>query len=173
MTSANHIWIAENCLATMHQLAGEKYPLETGGMLIGYVASTGEPVVTSIIGPGPNAKHRRFKFTPDGLYQQSMLEARFKATDGGETYLGDWHTHPQGTSTLSYLDKCTLARIAKEPRSQISQPIMIVLGDGKDEWQLDAVRFHSTEKKLLFKIHHTISLVPVLYSNSQETKECI
>lgn len=168
MASLDYIWIAESCLATMHQLAEEKFPLETGGMLIGYIASTSEPVVTSIIGPGSNAKHRCFKFVPDGIYQQSMLEAHFKAADGRETYLGDWHTHPKGTPALSYLDKCTLARIAKEPQSQISQPIMIILGDGKDEWHLNAVRFHSTEKKLMFKIHRTTSLVPIIYSNTQE-----
>lgn len=168
MTSPSHIWIAESCLATMSQLAGEKFPLETGGMLIGYIASTGEPVVTSIIGPGPNAKHRRFKFTPDGPYQQSMLEAHFRETDGHETYIGDWHTHPRGAPTLSYLDKCTLARIAKEPRSQTSQPVMMILGGGEAEWNLNAVRFLSTERKLLLKIHHTANLAPKSYSDTYE-----
>lgn len=168
MTSADHIWIAESCLAMMHQLAGEKFPLETGGMLIGYIASTGEPVVTSVIGPGPNAKHRRFKFTPDGPYQQVMLEAHYHATEGRETYLGDWHTHPKVEPIPSYLDKCTLARIAKEPRSQISRPVMIILGGCEAEWHLSTVRFLSTERKLLFKIHHTTSLAPITYSNTQK-----
>lgn len=168
MTNVAHIWIAESCLVIMHQLAGEKFPLETGGMLIGYIASTGEPVVTSIIGPGPNAKHRRFKFTPDGLYHQAMLEAHFHETEGRETYLGDWHTHPKVAPIPSYLDKCTLARIAKEPRSQISRPVMIILGGCETEWSLNAFRFLSTERKLLFKIHHTTSLAPITYSNTQE-----
>ncbi len=153
----------------MHQLAEDMFPLETGGMLIGYIASTGEPVVTSIIGPGPKAKHRRFKFTPDGPYQQAMLETHFSATEERETYLGDWHTHPKGAPTLSYLDKCTLARIAKEPRSQISQPVMIILGGSEGEWCLNAVRFHSSEWKLLFNIHHTTSLEPLTYSDARKS----
>lgn len=151
----------------MHQLAEEKSPLETGGMLIGYIALTGEPVVTSIIGPGPKAKHRRFKFTPDGSYQQTILEAHFKETDGRETYLGDWHTHPRGAPTLSYLDKCTLARIAREPRSQIPQPVMIILGGNEGEWCLNAVRFLESEWKLVFNIHHTSGLAPITYSDTR------
>lgn len=166
MTRAELIWISESCLATMHQLAGDMFPLETGGMLIGYVASTGEPVVTSVVGPGPKAKHRRFKFTPDGPYQQAMLETHFRATDGRETYLGDWHTHPNGAPTLSYLDKCTLARIAKEPRSQITQPVMMILGGSDGERRLNAVRFLSSEWKLFFNIHHTASLAPITYSDT-------
>lgn len=167
MANVDHIWIAESCLAMMHQLAEEKFPLETGGMLIGYIASTGEPVVTSIIGPGPSAKHRRFKFTPDEIYQQAMLETHFYETEGRETYVGDWHTHPKVAPIPSYLDKCTLARIAREPRSQILLPVMIILGGCEAEWSLNAVRFLSTERKLLFKIHHITSLAPITYSNTQ------
>lgn len=40
-------------------------PWETGGMLMGYVADNGDYVVTQLIGPGPNAKHSRYRFLPD------------------------------------------------------------------------------------------------------------
>ncbi|HEY0665266.1 MAG TPA: Mov34/MPN/PAD-1 family protein, partial [Gallionella sp.] len=102
-----------------------------------------------------------------GPYQQAMLEAHFHSTEGRETYLGDWHTHPKGAPVPSYTDKCTLARIAEEPRSQISRPIMIILGGSKAEWRLNAIRFLSTETKLMFKIPHITSLKPITYSNTQ------
>lgn len=81
------LWVSENAYAEMLKLAQHHYPLETGGMLMGYEAEDSTVVVTKIIGPGPNAKHGRFRFIPDGVYQQSELENHFWATDGRETYL--------------------------------------------------------------------------------------
>ena len=162
-TNLVEIWIAKDALSTMRQLADDKFPLETGGMLVGYLSEANVPVVTSVIGPGPNARHGRYKFTPDGKYQQEILESIFQQTGYRETYLGDWHTHPRGSAALSYLDKCTLASIAHEPQSQISHPIMAVLGDGKTDWVLSAVRFDSTKKRLFFNKHNVVNLMPIYY----------
>ncbi|MDO8932347.1 MAG: Mov34/MPN/PAD-1 family protein [Rhodocyclaceae bacterium] len=141
MTSADPtFWIAESAYSEMLQLAKEHCPNETGGMLLGYLANTGSAVVTKIVGPGPNAIHGRFRFTPDGTYQQNKLEERFWATDGRETYLGDWHTHPKSDSTPSSLDKRTLARIALEPLSGTKHPLMAILAGGNGSWSLGAVR---------------------------------
>lgn len=134
----------------MQELALHHYPLETGGMLLGYEADNENTVVTTIVGPGPNAKHGRFFFTPDSAYQQSRLEEHYWATDGRETYLGDWHTHPKSDSTPSILDKRTLARIANEPRSGIAQPAMAILAGGTGSWSLGAVRYLSASRHFLW-----------------------
>src|SRR5690349_6487145 len=109
------LWVQGHAFAEMVQLAESAYPLETGGMLIGYEADDGQLVVKAIIGPGPHAIHRRSKFFPDAEFQQSQLEMHFAATRGRETYLGDWHTHPAGGTSLSLTDKRTLKRIAYTP----------------------------------------------------------
>src|SRR5665811_476091 len=59
---APRIWISEFALERMRQLAQSHFPLETGGMLIGYVGDNSEPVVNNVIGPGPKARHGRFRF---------------------------------------------------------------------------------------------------------------
>lgn len=160
---SSKLWISNDALKTMQILAQSKYPLETGGMLLGYVACNGESVVAEIIGPGPKAKHGRYRFTPDGEYQQSILERHFRETNGSETYLGDWHTHPGGKAIPSYLDKKTLGRIALEPSSGILHPVMAILGGGNKSWTLGAVRFNAIERRLMFNNYQVEMLTPVYF----------
>lgn len=142
----------------MFEFADQHYPFETGGMLLGYEAGNGAAVVTHLIGPGPTAKHSRFRFSPDSEYQQAELEAHFRATKGKETYLGDWHTHPHSNSNLSRVDKKTLARIAKTPTSGTRTPLMAILGGGTGTWVLGAVRFIGTKRGLFFDNYNLASL---------------
>jgi integrative and conjugative element protein (TIGR02256 family) len=141
--TADVLWIADAVLVEMHALATQHSPLETGGVLVGYVADSQATVVTAMIGPGPKAKHRRLRFRPDYDYQQAQLERHFAQTGGRESYLGDWHTHPEGPCALSWLDKRVLARIASTPTSGIAQPIMIVLASTGAQWRSCAVRLRS------------------------------
>lgn len=170
MNEAQRVWIANEVLVEMHQLARLTFPLETGGMLLGYVADNNEPVITKIIGPGPNAKHGRFKFVPDGAFQQKLLEEYFKKTNGGETYLGDWHTHPKGSAIPSYTDKKTLANIALLASSGISNPIMAILGSGEGSWSLEVIRFLSEDRKFLFRRYLITNLIPMSFD--KYTKGC-
>lgn len=159
---APRIWISEFALERMRQLAQSHFPLETGGMLIGYVGDNSEPVVNNVIGPGPKARHGRFRFVPDGEYQQEALEKIFLKTEGRETYLGDWHTHPKGGNCPSYIDKITLAKIAHEPASRTAHPIMAILGDGNPIWKLGVVRFLSS-RGFIIKNYKVTKLSPKLF----------
>jgi integrative and conjugative element protein (TIGR02256 family) len=156
------LWIEKAAYSIMQKLADSHFPLETGGMLLGYLGGNGEAVVTNIIGPGPNAVHGRFRFVPDGEYQQAALEKAFWGSEGQETYLGDWHTHPKGNPVPSYFDKRTLAKIAKEPASGIAKPIMAILGYGNPVWNLGVIRFSSTSGFIL-KTHNVTSPLTVIF----------
>lgn len=157
------IWIANVTLKEMEQMADIHFPLETGGMLLGYWGDNGEGVITRIIGPGPAAKHGRLRFVPDGEYQQALLSQVFKETDGKTTYLGDWHTHPNGRNQLSYLDRRTLAKIAYEPASGTANPLMAILGEGNPKWKLCVVRFHS-QCGFILKKYNVTQLLPSVFS---------
>lgn len=158
------LWLDTNALAAMTELANQFSPYETGGMLLGYKAGEGEAVVTGIIGPGPGAKHGRFRFSPDSEYQQAALNERFWVSNGQETYLGDWHTHPHGVASLSWLDKRTLARIACTPSSQIEHPAMLVLAGFEDDWSVGAFRFESTKRRFLIREFSISSMTVTTFS---------
>lgn len=156
-------WIAHQAFQKMEYLANTRCPNETGGMLLGYVATSGEVVVTAIIGPGPAGKHHRYAFEPDGEHQQAEFEAHYWATEGRESYLGDWHTHPYGKPNLSRLDKRTLANIANTPSSGIKHPVMAILGGSPDNWTLGTVRFLSMTRRLFFKEYFLETLIPIIF----------
>lgn len=165
MPNGDRLWLAESVLAALREIADRHYPFETGGMLLGYEAKNGEAVVNAVIGPGPKAKHNRFRFVPDAKYQQAELEKHFYKTDGRETYLGDWHTHPLGNCRLSVVDKWTLARIARTPSSGTQHPVMAILCGSNADWKIGAVRFLSVKRCLLLREYHLAQLNPAVFTN--------
>jgi len=143
MNDSPVLWLPEDGQQKMIGFASAEHPLETGGVMLGY-ANPPHVVVTEIIGPGPSAKHYRYRFIPDAAYQQAAIEAHFERTEGGETYLGDWHTHPNGIARMSWLDKLTLARIAQRTEGLAVLPSMAILAGGAGRWELAA--FHHVKK---------------------------
>lgn len=165
MSESTRLWLADSALSAMHKIADQHYPYETGGMLFGYVAKNSDVVVTAVIGPGPKAKHGRFRFVPDAEFQQTELETHFYKTDARETYLGDWHTHPRGSCQLSMVDKRTLTRIAQTPSSGAQYPVMAILCDGNLDWKIGAVRFFGAARRLFLREYSLIQLEPVTFTS--------
>lgn len=110
------------------------YPLETGGVLVGYVAASGEPVAHAVIGAGPKARHAPARFEPDHLWQCEQLDALFTGSSGQWVYLGDWHTHPDGQPKMSRLDRRTLRRIATHSEAGITRPLMLIVAGSSGAW---------------------------------------
>lgn len=168
MPNSARLWLADSALSAMHRIADQYYPYETGGMLLGYVAKDSDVIVTAIIGPGPKAKHGRFRFVPDAEYQQTELETHFYKTDSRETYLGDWHTHPRGSCQLSMVDKRTLTRIARTTSSGTQHPIMAILCGDNADWKIGAVKFLSATRRFFLYEHHLTKLEPVTFKSTSE-----
>jgi integrative and conjugative element protein (TIGR02256 family) len=117
------------------------FPVETGGVLMGYwVKEFEEIVITHAIGPGPTAIHLPTGFIPDSEYQEDEIACHYAESERLSTYLGDWHTHPLETAHLSRKDRRTLRRIAKYTDARASVPLMVVLGGG-DPWCMKIWRF--------------------------------
>ena len=126
-------WISSIILKKMRALCAAKYPLETGGLLFGYWADNGEPVIEVMVGPGPKAQHNRFTFEPDYDFHDLEVDKIYADKENRNYYLGDWHCHPYpGEVALSVTDIETLVKIGGEvsPRS----PLTLIIG-GK-EWEI-------------------------------------
>lgn len=127
------VWIASAAAAALDAQASAAYPLETGGMLVGY-RNGSSYVVMRVIGPGAQALHSRTRFEPDHDWQSAQLDIHYSQSRGGHRYLGDWHTHPDGVGDLSWLDRRTLARIAAGERTGEEKPLMVVGGGTPGKW---------------------------------------
>lgn len=122
------MWLKESAYNAILVEAIKQMPFETGGVLIGYWGNAQEVVITSIIGPGPKAAHKRHSFQPDQNFHLKGIAKAYLKSGRTETYLGDWHTHPLYGAYLSNTDKSTLFKIADFEQARLSKPIMMVLG---------------------------------------------
>ena len=95
--------------ATIH-----KHPVETGGILIGYVLDSGARIVVENIPPGPQSTHQwgYFEYDVDFVNYLSNVVARQYV--GNLQVLGLWHRHPGSMDTFSSTDDGTNRMFASE-----------------------------------------------------------
>jgi integrative and conjugative element protein (TIGR02256 family) len=122
--------------------ASLRFPLETGGILLG-VATSNDVWVEAMIGPGLASEHWPTRFVPDAGYQQGELARMYEESGRCLQYLGDWHTHPNGSPALSWTDRRTLRRIALDPDARQTRPLMMILGYG-GPWKPAVSRYVGT-----------------------------
>jgi len=131
--------LSKACQKQMVDEARLKFPLETGGVLLGSLSLDGErAVVSHIIGPGPKAVHSASLFVPDHDYHDHEVISIYRSSAGAARYVGDWHTHPTSTAYLSSLDRQTLEFIARSPEAQLPKPFMLVWGGRGAKWRAGA-----------------------------------
>ena len=119
--------LAPTALAAILGEGWARWPNETGGVLLGRRLNGAEHsvVVHQAIGPGPSARNDRGGFEPDTEWQAAQVATAWAANMTLE-YLGDWHTHPGGTTGFSELDRATARTIATAPEARQPRPVMLV-----------------------------------------------
>lgn len=132
-----NLWLDQRVADDIVARSEASFPLETGGLLVGYMTELG-PVVTTIVGAGPGATATPTSFLPDAQAQQFELNDIYSRTQGQDTYLGDWHSHPGGLPFMSRRDRRTLASIAHHPRARLSRPTMLIAAGGHGCWEFGA-----------------------------------
>jgi integrative and conjugative element protein (TIGR02256 family) len=131
------LWLSEAHAAAIRAEAECRYPLETGGILVGYRGGDSGNVITDVIGPGLNAKHGRTWFLPDHRFHDKEVARLYEQSGRHHVYLGDWHSHPNGPISLSWKDTRTLRRIATDRHARLREPVMlIVAGSLNQGWAL-------------------------------------
>lgn len=100
--------------------------LETGGVLIGYWNES-QAVVTTVVGPGPNAIHGKRRFVPDQDFHEKAVAEIYLQSGRVVTYLGDWHSHLAGEGLPSLRDVATMVRIARSPKARANTPLMVII----------------------------------------------
>lgn len=144
----------------------EYFPLETGGILLGYrrlIINVDHWVITAVTGPGPNAKHHRFRFIPDDDYHRKKAVNHFESQGGSEYYLGDWHTHPDGSPDSSWTDRKTLYKNARRAKHTNYRSLMLIIG-GDIDFPLYAVHIGDKTSVLRRYVKRPDSIIPIFCS---------
>jgi integrative and conjugative element protein (TIGR02256 family) len=132
VTSPPRLWLPRHVGDDIRQQARQLAPRETGGILLGYVAPASsaaafDVVVVDAIGPGPRAEHDERWFVPDHEWQVAELEERYQQSGRVAGYVGDWHSHPDGTALPSRQDLRTMRSIARHAPARLDHPMMLIV----------------------------------------------
>ncbi|MBZ5613418.1 MAG: Mov34/MPN/PAD-1 family protein [Acidobacteriia bacterium] len=139
--SLSRVWIHDVVVAGIREDADHYYPAESGGILLGYISDR-EAVITAFVDGGPRAIRLRDGFIPDQEYHVDSIARVYRDSGYQTTYLGDWHSHPDGPLALSWRDRRTLRRIAGYREARLPTPVLIIIG-GSNDWSIAAWTVYS------------------------------
>ena len=93
-----------------------KHPLETGGVLLGYVMDNGTWIVVENIPPGIDSTHRSAYFEYDADFVTYVANVVANQYKGNLSILGLWHRHPGSMDFFSSTDDETNRNYARDSR---------------------------------------------------------
>ncbi|UIJ85272.1 Mov34/MPN/PAD-1 family protein [Rhizobium leguminosarum] len=97
---------------------------ETGGILIGFI-DQGEAVVCEANGMPSGSRFGLHSFWRAAGHLSYVLRKRWQEK---RHYLGEWHTHPNGSPTPSDTDRKTMEGISRNPSYACPEPLLIIVG---------------------------------------------
>lgn len=138
MPAQAQVALPRNLIEAFQTEATRTFPLESGGVLMGERTGPSDWRVDHVIGPGPHAKHQRYRFSSDPDWQHERIAARFHTTNGRSTYVGDWHSHPGARhGRLSYVDRAACRTILRSPDSRCNRVLMAIVWGSPSDWDFD------------------------------------
>lgn len=134
------VWLPRPILDECRTDASEHYPNESGGSFMGYEAD-GQLVITSMVPGGKGALRTPCSYAPDTGWQNAEIAGRYQASGRKDSYLGDWHSHPDTMNAyLSRDDKAVIKKIIRCPAARASKPLMFVLCGSPASWTIHGWR---------------------------------
>lgn len=125
MRAVKTLWLADVAKYDIAEHARRRRLRETGGALFGYEADDAW-IVEKALGPGPQARHERFRLVSDRTHLQEAIDREIATSDGARYYLGEWHTHLLGPPRPSGRDRASAAAIADRPKTGLRQPLVLI-----------------------------------------------
>lgn len=137
--------INQELLEKISQLGIDHYPNEFGGFLIGkYSDDYNTLFITDYILP-KSYKGSRSLFERSSKGTKSLFSKLFNIKK--EIYVGEWHTHPNGSTRYSDIDLRAMINIESSPSVNIKNPVLLILS--VSEKKLNQATFYIYEDKKL------------------------
>jgi hypothetical protein len=121
------------------QFRSTHLPNETGGIVLGYVDQKLRSIfVVDLLSGPPDSME-----APDGFIRGVQgLEEQIRTTQVRTanivSYIGEWHSHPPGTSTdLSTQDVQLLAYLVEMLKQDGIPVVMLIVGENEETWAVD------------------------------------
>lgn len=119
-------------LQHIHDLCGNSYPYETGGILIGkYSDDLKWAEITTITGAPAESKRTRCSFIRSTQGIIVKLKSEWKKQ---QYYLGEWHYHPNASPRPSGLDLRTMFKLSENEELHCPEPVLLIIGGSPSGW---------------------------------------
>lgn len=117
--------IKDDLLKEIGELAVKQYPNEFGGFLIGQYTNNFKTVeITNVILPlkykGSPTSFLRLTNDISGVFRDAF-------NNSGQYYVGEWHSHPNGSTKYSQTDLNAMIEIVDCDTVSIKNPILLIL----------------------------------------------
>lgn len=127
------LMIDDSLLERLTQVALQNYPNESGGFLVGYYSQDFMTLhITDFILP-QQQKSSSFLFERSIIGIKEIFNKLFVTKKC--YYIGEWHTHPDGSSMYSQTDLKAMIEIATCKTVNITNPILLILSVSKNKLQ--------------------------------------
>ncbi len=126
-------------LQELRRLCEGSWPLETGGILIGYYTPTHNmAIVTCVAPPTPDSHGSATTFFRGWRGLRELLSRFwFREPEQRRYYLGEWHFHPGAVPLPSPEDHSQMHDIAETTAYHCPEPVLLIVGGGpKRGWCL-------------------------------------
>lgn len=140
------IMLPEKIFDDVKKFIVKHYPNECGGVFVGKIEGD-TAVIEKMMVP------KKFKNTPvyfsriADFINQWLIKV-FKQSNGETIYLGEWHSHPNGTPSPSSTDHSSMKKIALNSDVRIETPLLLIVG------------YNTRQFNERFYIYHNQNLTP-------------
>lgn len=138
--------ISQALLDEMQSVAIAAFPNETGGMLAGRIsADKQEATIERLVMPTKTESTHAFFLRETGGMQQTWE----KLAKQGYIYMGEWHTHPNGSTQYSHTDFIAMENIVNDNNVSLITPLLFILsvnGNGVSDVTAYIYNNHSLTK---------------------------
>lgn len=124
---------------------GNHDPNEFGGVFVGFKQEK-LVVIEDVLIPDDFENGKTIFVRHPGTLND-RLELIFKKTNGKSTYIGEWHSHPNGPATPSSTDITAMKEIAGNEKIGNSNPTLMIVKITKDVFEPNLFLYQ--DKKLL------------------------
>ncbi|MBA7590881.1 hypothetical protein ES708_33023 [subsurface metagenome] len=130
----------------MRSTAQQYFPNEIGGICLGSYSyfGTEEANITEILVPQYSTSSNSL-FTRKVRGINKTIKRRYCASNGNVIYLGEWHSHPFGSSEYSELDRRSIKAIAENKHVAIFHPILCIMHHSNPKWTESFYVFYEGE----------------------------
>jgi len=126
-----NLLVPEKLLQLLVEYGNNNYPNEIGGFLIGYYSNDLNTlhITDSLLPQKFNSLSRLFERSTFGI--RNILLNLFNTKK--QFYVGEWHTHPNGTTQFSNTDLNAMTEIQNHKTVHIKNPILLIISINKDK----------------------------------------